>query len=117
MKNLNASQLGTIELFKTACNRLATFVNMQIFDGCREWHLIGDDIGGACDFEEVDILNPDDMVRIIENNMSYDEYAEWRDANLDHAQYINLKSWLMGARYEMFNKNDDYENETSEENN
>ena len=38
MKNLNASQLGTIELFKTACNRLATFVNMQIFDGCREWH-------------------------------------------------------------------------------
>ena len=21
-------------------------------------------------------------------------YAEWRDANLDHNSYINLKSWL-----------------------
>ena len=115
MKELNASQLGTIDMFKTACNRWATFVNMQLFDGCREWYWIGDEVGGACDFEKTDVLNPEDMVRIIENNMTYDEYAEWRDANLDHAQYINLKSWLMGARHEMFNKNDDYENETSEE--
>lgn len=104
MKELNASQLGTIELFKTACNRLATFVNMQLFDGCRKWCWIGDEVGGACDFEESDVLNPEDMVRIIENDMSYDEYAEWRDANLDHAQYINLKSWLMGARHDMLNK-------------
>ena len=115
MKELNASQLGTIELFKTACNRLATFVHIQLVDACRHWHWIGDEVGGACDFEETDVLNPEDMVRIIENNMTYDEYAEWREANLDHAQYINLKSWLMGARHEMFNKNDDYENETSEE--
>lgn len=50
MKNLNASQLGTIELFRTACNRLATFVNMQLFDGCRKWYWIGDEVGGACDF-------------------------------------------------------------------
>lgn len=115
MKELNASQLGTIEMFKTACNRLAIFVNMQLFDGCRKWYWISDEVGGACDFEEADVLHPDDMVRIIDNNMSYDEYTEWRDANLDHAQYINLKSWLMGARHEMFNKDNDYENETSEE--
>mgnify|MGYP003400250612 CR=1 FL=1 len=106
MKELNVSQLGTIELFKTACNCLAELVNIQLFDGFRKWYWIG---------EEIDVLNPEDMVRIIENNMTYDEYAEWRDANLDHAQYINLKSWLMGARHDMFNKNDDYENETSEE--
>lgn len=116
MKELNASQLGTIELFKTACNRLATFVNMQLFDGCRNWYWIGDEVGGACDFEEADVLNPEDMVRIIENGMSYDEYAEWRDANLDHAQYINLKSWLMGARHEMFNKENGYESEIGKEN-
>lgn len=116
MKKKNKTQKpDALQRFKDACNDIAEAVNKQLFDGCREWHWIGDDIGGACDFEEVDILNPDDMVRIIENNMSYDEYAEWRDANLDHAQYINLKSWLMGARHEMFYKNDDYENETSEE--
>lgn len=102
MKELNASQLSTIELFKTACNLLATFVNMQLFDGCRKWYWIGDEVGGACDFEEADVLNPEDMVRIIKNGLTYDEYAEWRDANLDKNRYINLKSWLMGARHEMF---------------
>ena len=101
MKELNASQSGTIELFKTACNRLAEVVNMQLFDGCRKWYWIGDEVGGACDFDCIDVLNPEDMVRIIENGLTYDEYAEWRDANLDHAQYINLKSWLMGLRHDM----------------
>ena len=103
-KKLNKSQKETIELFKTACNRLATFVNMQLFDGCRKWYWIGEEVGGACDFEECDVLNPEDMVRIIENNMTYEEYAEWRDANIDHAQYINLKSWLMGLRHAMLDK-------------
>ena len=101
MKELNASQLGTIELFKTACNRLATFVNMQLFDGCRKWYWIGDEVGGACDFEDCDVLNPEDMVRIIENGLTYDEYAEWREANLANERKINLLSWLKGARHSM----------------
>ena len=56
---------------------------------------------GACDFEETDVLNPEDMVRIIENGITYNEYAEWREANLDNGRYINLKSWLMGLRHDM----------------
>ena len=95
---------SVVREFKNACDDLAELVNMQLFDGCREWYWIGDEVGGACDFEETDVLNPEDMVRIIENNMSYDEYVEWREANLDHAQYINLKSWLMGLRHAMLDK-------------
>ena len=93
---------SVVREFKKACDDLAELVYEQLFDGCRKWYWIGDEVGGACDFEETDVLNPEDMVRIIENNLSYDEYAEWREANLDHAQYINLKSWLMGARHDMF---------------
>lgn len=100
-KKLNKSQKETIEQFRVACDGLAAFVNQQLFDGCRKWYWIGDEVGGACDFEETDVLNPEDMVRIIENNMSYDEYAEWRDANLDNNRYINLKSWLIGLRHDM----------------
>ena len=100
-KKLNKSQKETIELFKFACNSLATAVNEQLFDGCRKWYWIGNEVGGACDFEEADVLNPDDMVHIIENGLTYDEYAEWRDANLDNNRYINLKSWLMGERHDM----------------
>ena len=92
---------SVVREFKKACDDLAELVNEQLFDGCREWYWISDEVGGACDFEECDVLNPEDMVRIIENNMTYDEYAEWRDANLDDGRYINLRSWLMGARHNM----------------
>ena len=92
---------SVVREFKKACDDLAELVNEQLFDGCREWYWIGDEVGGACDFEECDVLNPEDMVRVIENNMTYDEYAEWRDANLDDGRYINLRSWLMGARHNM----------------
>ena len=103
-KKLNTFQLVTLELFRESCDRLAELVNMQLFAGWRKWYWIGDEVGGACDFEECDVLNPEDMVRIIENNMTYDEYTEWRDANIDNNRYINLKSWLMGARHDMLDK-------------
>ena len=103
-KKLKDFQKKTIELFRVACDGLAIAVNQQLFDGGRKWYWIGDEVGGVCDFEECDVLNPEDMVRIIENNMTYDEYAEWRDANLDNNRYINLKSWLMGLRHDMIDK-------------
>ena len=103
-KRLNKSQKETIELFRFACNSLATAVNKQLFDGCRKWYWIGGEVGGACDFEETDVLNPEDVVRIIENDITYDQYAEWREANLDDGRYINLKSWLMGVRHDMLDK-------------
>ena len=100
-KKLNKSQKETIELFKFACNSLATAVNKQLFDGCRDWCWIGDEVGGVCDFDCVDVLNPEDMVRIIENGLTYDQYAEWREANLANESKINLQSWLKGARHSM----------------
>ena len=101
---MKLKQKEIVQQYKDSCNELAELVNMQLFDGCRKWYWIGDEVGGACDFEETDVLNPEDMVRIIENGLTYDEYAEWRDANLDNKHYINLKSWLMGARHYMLDK-------------
>ena len=98
---MKLKQKEIVQQYKDSCNKLAESVNKQLFDGCRKWYWIGDEVGGACDFEECDVLNPEDMVRIIENNMTYDEYAEWRDANLDNGRYVNLRSWLMGARHYM----------------
>ena len=98
---MKLKQKEIVQQYKDRCNELAELVNMQLFDGCRKWYWIGDEVGGACDFEDCDVLNPEDMVRIIENGLTYDEYAEWRDANLDNKHYLNLKSWLMGARHYM----------------
>ena len=104
MKKLNKSQKKTVELFRVACDGLAASVNQQLFHGFRKWYWIGDEVGGLCDFEDCDVLKPEDMVRVIENNMTYDEYAEWREANLDNNRYINLNSWLMGLRHDMLDK-------------
>ena len=101
-KKLNTFQLITLELFRESCDRLAELVNQQLFDGCRKWYWIGNEVGGLCDFEDCDVLKPESMVLIIETNMTYDEYAEWRDANLNNNYYIHLKSWLMGERHDMF---------------
>lgn len=90
---------SVVREFKKSCDDLAELVNEQLFDGCRKWYWIGDEVGGACDFEETDVLNPEDMVRIIKNGLTYNEYAEWRDANLANERKINLQSWLKCARH------------------
>ena len=100
-KKLSKSQKETLELFRESCDRLAELVNQQLFDGCRKWYWIDNEVGGLCDFYDIDVLKTEVMVLIIENGLTYDEYAEWRDANLDNNRYIDLKSWLMGLRHDM----------------
>lgn len=93
-----------IKQFHNACNALAEECNQQLFEGCREWYWIGEEVGGLCDFNDTDFLTPEEMVLIIEKNVPYEQYAEWRDALLKNSTekgYINLKSWLKGCRYEM----------------
>lgn len=99
-----------IQQHKDCCNKLAELVNQRLFDGSRTWYWIGNDVGGACDFEDADIIEAEDMVRILEHDMDYDEYSEWRDANIDNNLYINLKSWLMGARHDMFKEEEAEQN-------
>ena len=105
-KIMNKKTQNAIKKYKDASNLLASVVNDQLFDVCRDWYLVCDEVGGLCDFMDTDFLSPEEMVRIIENKMTYDEYAEWREANIDNNRYIDLKSWLMGLRHDMLNKND-----------
>lgn len=106
MKKNNKTMTATdaVQRFKVACNDLAEAVNKQLFEDSRTWSWVADVVGDSCDFEDSDFLNPEDMVLIIENKMTYSEYAAWRDANLDNENFINLKSWLKGARHDMFEK-------------
>lgn len=108
-KQLNTKNICyrlAIKEYEKACNDLVSIINRDLFDNSRSPYWIGDVVGSSCDFEEADVLTPDDMVLILANDMDYDQYAEWRDSNIDHAGegYINLKSWLMGLRHDMLNK-------------
>lgn len=106
------SKNKAIRRFHTDVNALASLVNEQIFENCRNYYWVGDEVGGICDFDGVDFLTPTEMVLILDNNLTYDQYAEWRNADLDYNEnrepsqqrHINLVSWLRGARYEMFDR-------------
>ena len=93
-----------IQQFHDACSALANAVNVQLFDGMRDPYWVADEVGGLCDFEATDFLTPEEMVLILQANLTYDEYAEWRNANSEYYEtkgYINLKSWLKGCRFSM----------------
>ena len=44
---------------------------------------------------------PEEMAFIIQDKVTYEQYAEWREANLANERKINLQSWLKGARHSM----------------
>lgn len=97
-------QQETIGAFRVACYNLASAINEQLFDGSRKFYWVGGEVGGMCDFDDIDYLRPEEMVRIIDAGMTYDQYAEWRDANVNNRQYINLASWLKGLRHDMLER-------------
>lgn len=92
-----------IQGFSKCCYNVAKAVNKQLFDGERKFFWIGGVAGGMCDFDDCDVISTDDMIRILRNEMTYDQYAEWRDANSEHSRYINLASWFNGLRHDMIN--------------
>lgn len=101
---MNKKQAKVVEAYHVACNALAEEINQHLFDGSRQWYWVGSDVGGLCDFNDTDFLVPEDMARILENGMTYEQYAEWRDANIEHRDTegtINLRSWLMECRHSM----------------
>lgn len=93
-----------IQQFYAACNALANAVNVQLFESLREPYWVANEVGGLCDFEDTDFLTPEEMVLVLQANLTYDEYVEWRDANIKYGEIkgnINLKSWLKGCRFSM----------------
>lgn len=93
-----------IKHYHDACSDLAERVNVQLFNGTRDWYWVAEEIGDTCDFGDSDFLIPEDMVLVLDNHMTYNQYAEWRDANsryYDTKGLINLRSWLRGARHSL----------------
>ena len=103
--NIEIDNKQVSQQVSNALNLLCVAVNRQIFEGCREWHWVGDAVGGVCCFDDTDFLNTEDMLLILEKNITYEQYEEWHCAELDNPDiHINLRSWLRGARHQMLEK-------------
>lgn len=104
--------------FKNACDELARQVNHCLFEDSCDWYWVANRVGGSCDFGDTDFLTPEEMVLILEHHLTYDEYADWRDANINNIErkgFINLKSWIMGCRHEMLADKPTYPDHDKEE--
>lgn len=89
--------------FDTACRDLVNLVNDQLFESSRSPYWVADEVGGICDFGDTDFLTPEEMVLILKHGVSYDDYVEWREANIKYGDTkgrIKLKSWLRGCRHD-----------------
>lgn len=61
----HCTNLAMCEKFSNVCNELAERINHRLFEDSREFHWILDIPGGLCDFEDTDLLTPDEMVLIL----------------------------------------------------
>ena len=99
--NEKDNKTDEVGLFEVACYELAEKVNNQLFNGERNWRWVNGVIGDVCDFEDADFININEMAIIVAKKISYETYAEWRDANESNKGIINLSSWLRGCRHSM----------------
>ncbi len=66
---------------------------------------IGGIVGELLDVDCYYTLNMYDIVLIVDNDMTFDDFDEWYDQWIDNNnRRINLHYWILGARPEMFNQ-------------
>lgn len=96
----SGNSIAAVVNYWEACERLVEITNKQLFGGIRQTCWIGGVCGGLCCFD-IDLLSPEEMVLIIQYEVTYEQYAEWREANLANESKIDLQLWLKGARLSM----------------
>lgn len=101
MKTKKINGIDAVVNYWDACERLVNVINEQLFDDSRDPYWIGGVCGGLCDFGDTDFLTTEEMALIIRNEVTYEQYAEWREANLANESKIDLQSWLKGALLSM----------------
>jgi len=103
--------------YHNACNAyVAAFEKKQ---GCNLEMWIGDEIGGVASFGDILCFSISDIIEDINSNYPKGLIIKWLEDTIDASYdkesnnyfderpYINLKSYAMGARYDMLNINAD----------
>ena len=96
----SGNSIAAVVNYWEACERLVEITNKQLFGGIRQTCWIGGVCGGLCCFD-IDLLSPEEMVLIIQYEVTYEQYVEWQEANFANESKINLQSWLKGTRHSM----------------
>lgn len=105
---------------KTEYNKLSTLrLSLSYEQVCEEYRLrlcnqFGIDwndtywivgrVGGVLDIQSYYVIDMDELRYIVDNSMTFEDFEELYEqlTNTDENR-INIRSWLMGARPELFN--------------
>lgn len=92
--------------YEAVCDTYAQRLIEQLGLNKDDAYWVSDETGGTFAYSDSYFLGMEDIVLLVDNCFGYDEFNEWyfqyTDFDSDKKR-INLRSWMMGARPEMFN--------------
>lgn len=106
MKSIQTAAPDTLhKAYEEVCDTYAQRLIEQLDLNKDDAYWVSDEIGGTFAYSDSYFLGMEDIVLLVDNSFGYDEFNEWyfqyTDFDSDKKR-INLRSWLMGARPEMF---------------
>lgn len=106
IKSIRTSTPGTLHnAYEVVCDTYAQRLIEQLGLRKDDAYWVSDEIGGTFAYGDNYFLNMEEIVLLVDNCIGYDEFDEWYSqwTDFERENRINLRSWLMGARPEMFN--------------
>lgn len=105
LKSIYTSTPKTLhKVYEAVCDTYAQRLIEQLGLSEDEAYWVSDDIGGTFAYSDSYFLSMEDIVMLVDNCIGYDEFNEWYNqwTDFDNKDRTNLRSWIMGARPEMF---------------
>lgn len=92
--------------YEAVCDTYAQRLIEQLGLNKDDAYWVSDDIGGTFAFSDIYFLSMEEIIMLVDNCIGYDEFDDWyiQWADFDSDNRTNLRFWIMGARPEMFNK-------------
>lgn len=107
MKNLEKySPQALHKAYESVCDTYAQRLIEQLGMRKDDAYWVSDEIGSTFAYGDNYFLTMEEIVLLVDNCIGYDEFDEWYSqwTDMEREYRINLRSWIMGARPEMFEK-------------
>lgn len=91
--------------YENICEEYRLRLCNQFYIDWNDTYWIVGRVGGVLDIQFYYAIDMDELRYIVDNAMSFEEFDEWYEQWMDteNENRINIRSWLMGARPELFN--------------
>ena len=90
--------------YEQACEEYRLRLCNQFGIDWNDTYWIAGRVGGVLDIQSYYAIDMDELRYIVDNSMTFEDFEEWYEQWMDteNENRINIRSWLMGARPELF---------------